>query len=237
MGCTPVRASVPPLARLNAPHFASAVPNPVLKPGVVATGELTSSDGKTSGHIVVTVRDDRNFDVTMSDFRTPITSELTSGLSRVPFSSTARCPADSVYIFLDLVSSAPTQSFSLAGVDDLIRGDPSFLDSVLLTQPVPAAVNGECMRSVVASASLTWTMRDVRPNLHVSDSGSTTAARGTETMIDGAPASYDVATNDVMAVIATRFGISVDDLCYLNPMRGSGPALAGEMLNLSKKLR
>jgi LysM repeat protein len=56
-------------------------------------------------------------------------------------------------------------------------------------------------------------------------------------MIDGAPASYVVAAEDVMAVIAERFGITADDLFSLNPTRGAGPALASEQLNLSKKLR
>jgi LysM repeat protein len=78
----------------------------------------------------------------------------------------------------------------------------------------------------------------MRPSLRVSDSGSKRWATGKVTVVGGWPVSYVVAPYDVMAVIAQRFGITVDDLLYLNPTRGYGPtALAGETLNLSKKLR
>jgi LysM repeat protein len=78
----------------------------------------------------------------------------------------------------------------------------------------------------------------MRPNLHVVDSGIRTGGTGVVTMVDGKPASYAVAPDDVMKAIAERFGITVDDILYLNPTRMGGTmALAGETLNLSKKLR
>jgi hypothetical protein len=232
-----VRTHVPPLAALQAPPSASAIPNPVLK-GVVATGELVSHDGKTSGHIMVLARNDGNFDVRMSDFRTSRAGSLDLALSAVPLHSTAKCAAETIYFSWGSVSSASYQTFFLEGVTDLARGDPSFLRTVLLTQPATVADADSCGLSVAAGASLTWTMPDMRPNLHVTDLGSRRYAAGKVKMVDGAPAAYVVATNDVMAVIAERFGITVDDLMYLNATRMAGPtARAGETLNLSKRLR
>jgi hypothetical protein len=236
-GCIPVRAYVPPLAALQAPPSASAIPNPVLK-GVVATGELVSLDGKTSGHVMVAARDDGNFDVRMSDFRTSRAGSLDLALSAVPPHSTATCAAETIYFSWGSVSSDSYQTFFLEGVTDLTRGDPSFFDTVLLTQPATVADADACGLSVAAGASLTWTMPDMRPNLRVIDSGSRKGAEGKVRMADGKPASYVVAANDVMTVIAERFGITVDDLLYLNPTRFSAPmARAGETLNLSKALR
>ncbi|MDQ1609428.1 MAG: hypothetical protein QOE16_2160 [Microbacteriaceae bacterium] len=232
-----MRTYVPPLAALQAPPSASAIPNPVLK-GVVATGELVSHDGKTSGHIAVAARDDGNFDVRMSDFRTSRAGSLDLALSATPSNSTAKCVAETIYFSWGSVSSASYQTFFLEGVTDLTRGDPSFFHTVLLTQPATVADADACGLSVAAGASLTWTMPDLRPNLHVTDSGSRKWAAGKVRMDDGKPASYVVAANDVMTVIAERFGITVDDLMYLNPTRDSAPmAHAGETLNPSKSLR
>lgn len=50
-----MRAYVPPLAAVQTPHSAKVIPNPVFRPGVVATGELAFPDGKASGH---TAKDD-----------------------------------------------------------------------------------------------------------------------------------------------------------------------------------
>jgi hypothetical protein len=210
----------------------------VLKPGVVATGELASSDGKTSGHIVVTARDDGNFDVTMSDFHTPITSELDLGLSPAPLTSKAACPASNVYLSFGGVSPGPARTFFLEGVTDFTRGNPSFFDAVLLTQLAPDPSNPLCAESVAAAASLAWTMPDMRPSLVVVDSGIRSGATGVAAIVGGKAASYVVASDDVMEAIAQRFGITVDDILYLNPTRMGGTmALAGETLNLSKKLR
>jgi hypothetical protein len=211
----------------------------VLEPGaVLATGELTSADGKTSGHMVVTARDDGNFDVTMSDLRTSITGYLELGLSAVPLTSKVACRASTFYISFGSVPTSLTQTFLLTGVDNLIRGDPSFLHSVLLVQVAPDPANPNCAESAAAAGTLTWTMPDMRPGLRPVDSGSQKAATGAVTTVDGAPASYAVAPYDVMASIAERFGITVDDLFYLNPTLLPGQkAVAGETLNLSKKLR
>jgi LysM repeat protein len=235
-GCASGAADVPPAATARAPHPASAISNPAVKPGVVATGALTSQDGKTSGHIVVTARDDGDFDVTFSDFHTSTTGDLQLELSAVPFNSAVSCFADTgLKVNLNAVSPG---TYLLAGGVDPIHGDPSFLHTALLTQPVIPVASGKCLNTVVGSASLAWTLPDMRPNLHVVDSGIRTGGTGVVTMVDGKPASYAVAPDDVMKAIAERFGITVDDILYLNPTRMGGTmALAGETLNLSKKLR
>jgi LysM repeat protein len=64
---------------------------------------------------------------------------------------------------------------------------------------------------------------------------------GTVTLVDGEPGSYTVAQGDTIAAIAERFGLSQDDLFYLNPRRSPNPedstAFTGEMLNLSRTTR
>jgi LysM repeat protein len=61
-------------------------------------------------------------------------------------------------------------------------------------------------------------------------------ARGTVTVVSGAPSSYLVADGDNLSSIAARFGITLNDLMFLNPM-DSMPLWAGQHLNLSKGLR
>jgi len=51
------------------------------------------------------------------------------------------------------------------------------------------------------------------------------------------PVSYTVARGDVLAAIADRFGVTVDDLGYLNPFRGTGMAIADEIINLDRHNR
>ncbi|MEJ1230337.1 MAG: hypothetical protein WDM88_06495 [Galbitalea sp.] len=55
-------------------------------------------------------------------------------------------------------------------------------------------------------------------NVHPADGGSRAYASGTvtATTTTGGPKSYLVASGDVTAVVAQRFGISVEDLIWLN---------------------
>jgi hypothetical protein len=134
---------------------------------------------------------------------------------------------------------APEMSIAL-GFDDLTYGNPSYLDTVVLTLNAVEPRTG-CFYPVVALAPLTWTMPDLRPDTRVVDSGETGGATGVATDTEGRPVSYTVAPNDLLPEIAARFGITVDDLLYLNPARNppGDPRWAhlDEVLNLDKSSR
>ena len=119
--------------------------------------------------------------------------------------------------------------------------DPTYFDTVIMTHHDPNSLANQCYVPVLSSAVLTWTLPDMRPGLVVADTGETSGARGQVTLQDGAPLTYTVAPNDSAASVAARFGITVDDLFYLNPIRTTiieYPMLQiGEVLNVSKEDR
>jgi hypothetical protein len=124
---------------------------------------------------------------------------------------------------------------------DFTDGDPTFLRTVLVKLYDPEAFADGCYVPVLSSAVLSWTLPDMRPGLVVVDSGKTGGATGEVTIVDGEPVSYTVAPNDMATEVAARFGITVDDLFYLNPVRTTFikyPLLQlGEVLNISKSHR
>ncbi|MBG6237188.1 hypothetical protein IWX78_000131 [Mycetocola sp. CAN_C7] len=123
---------------------------------------------------------------------------------------------------------------------ELTRGDPSFLDTVLITGFDEQALVRGCHLSVLALAVLTWTSPDMRPGLVVSDSVKTGGAHGEVTRADGKFISYTVTHYDLLDEVAARFGITLDDVFHLNPARTPSPQKptldVGEDLNLSKDL-
>ncbi|MDY7542665.1 MULTISPECIES: hypothetical protein [unclassified Cryobacterium] len=120
----------------------------------------------------------------------------------------------------------------------ILSGDPSGIDQVLLvTSPAqPNTTDPGCLQAVVARADIRWTFDPLRGYLNPVDSGETPGARGTVDVIDGKPAGYTPATNEYRADVAARFGITVDDLTYLNDAQlmstDSQTAPAGKRLNL-----
>jgi hypothetical protein len=115
--------------------------------------------------------------------------------------------------------------------------NPSFYTDLILVQTVYPFVNG-CVGQLVAYAPLRWSIGDLRPGLHVADSGPRIGAEGQPTTAAGQPVSYTVVSGDTLGAIAARFGITIDDLFYLNPTRSPNPeipdAITSEVLNLSK---
>lgn len=137
------------------------------------------------------------------------------------------------------VSFTPDLVFPLTRSSE--EEDPTYFDTVIMTHHDPNSLANECYVPVLSSAVLTWTLPDMRPGLVVADSRETSGARGQVKLQDGAPLTYTVAPNDTAASVATRFGMTVDDLFYLNPIRTTiieYPMLQiGELLNVSKEDR
>lgn len=239
-GCTgPAEPRVPPEASTTAPTESAApaaAPRPTLDGGkVVATGTLA---GDVAGTVTITATGDDGFGVRIDDLETELDGTLSAYLSTEPFVPDEYCASRraGLHGFGDFAPT-PTYSFALGGFGhgDSSWPDPGYLDDVVLTRS--GAPLEDCFYAVAAVAPLTWTMPDMRPGLVVTDAGSTGGARGDVEVSDGVPIDYAVVDDDRLAEIAARFGITLDDLLYLNPARvvpGDDPALAyvGETLNL-----
>ncbi|MEL4320674.1 hypothetical protein WJX64_16790 [Leifsonia sp. YIM 134122] len=206
---------------------------------VVGSGDLVTADGAVLGLIEVIVGKHGLFDARLTgwDGDLPAKTGLTLHPEPVAIDS---CTDTGFALSLGDLSLQPTQYFTIGTIGS---GDPSFLETaVLSTLPDPAAgMATDCMRPAAAVAVLHWSIPDMRPGLHVIDSGRATAAIGDVTIVDGEPASYLVHGDDTLGAIAERFGITTSDLLYLNPTRvtpgSTGQAYAGETLNLSRGLR
>jgi hypothetical protein len=88
------------------------------------------------------------------------------------------------------------------------RGDVSYFNSFEL-----ADFDG----NVSAYAALTWTSPDPYPGLVVTDHGVRPYARGSVTTYAGAPAIYTPKPLDTLVAVCARFGLTPDELAYLNP--------------------
>jgi hypothetical protein len=223
--------SEPVSSRPSTPS-ASPVAVPAVEAGeVVATGEFTSPDDSFSGRVSVVSSGADDFELVYSDVSTSRSGLLATSFTTQPYNPVSYCAGSSVVLSegeLDLGAS-PTINFWQG---DVMRQDPAFLDDVIVTQ----GYTSECGYTVLAVAPLTWTLPVMRPDIRPADSGTTGGANGEVMKETGDLLSYTVATDDLMTEVAARFGLSVDDLLYLNPLRTSGPErtlVDGETINLS----
>lgn len=105
--------------------------------------------------------------------------------------------------------------------------------------PDPVADPGtlECLADVVGRGAIEWTFAPLRSDLAPVDRGTTGGARGETEVLEGRPVSYTVVGDDLIDEVAARFGITRDDLLYLNPTRMPSSMRetldVGEVLNLS----
>ncbi|MEP6478598.1 MAG: LysM domain-containing protein [Rhodoglobus sp.] len=207
----------------------------------MATGTIASEDGKTSGAVRVTLAADGTYGFDLTDFATKRTGDVELLLNPVALGPAETCLDTGFRVTLGRLSADATQDFHLGDMVDIAGGDPTFLDEVVLTQVIPADVENDCAATVVAAAPLTWTLPDRRPDLTVVDSGPADGANGTVALDGTTPLTYTVADGDTLELIAERFGITTDDVFYLNPTRIPNPkdpiAHTGEIFNLSKAHR
>lgn len=241
-GCT----TMPPAAASQTSAETAAetptAPEPVtLAAGtVVATGALNSVDRMTTGNVTITADGVGQFDYSISNLVTPVTDVVNINLTVEPFTEAAYCDGGFPVFVMGQMELSPAMTIKDAHWDELTFGNPAFLDTLLLTSNNGATPKTGCFYPVIASATLDWTMPDLRPDLVVVDSGETGGAMGRVAQVDGEPASYEVVAGDVLDEIAARFGISVLDLFYLNPGRDKGQqplAFSGELFNLLKSER
>jgi hypothetical protein len=206
---------------------------------VVATGALASVDGRTTGDVTITADGSRGFTISVTSLTTPATGEVVLNLSTEPFTEEAYCAEGFMMLAHPPITLARDMIINV-GFADITRGNPDFLDTLVLTLNAIEPRTG-CFYPVVATAPLTWTMPDPRPDIRVVDSGETGGATGWVTVADGRPVSYMVARDDLLPEIAARFGLTVADLLYLNPARNTSgdprSAYVDEVFNLDKAAR
>ena len=100
-------------------------------------------------------------------------------------------------------------------------GQPSYL-TTLVTYSSAASATGVPTEigpnKVLAVKAVYWSIPVRQTNVHPVDGGARTFASGTVTAktASGAPKRYLIAPGDITSVVAKRFGISIEDLIWLN---------------------
>jgi len=211
--------------------------------GIVATGHLVTPSGEQTGSVVIT-HDGAKFVANLVGFSTDVTDQKS-----VSFSPDVLAPADCVSNRYVLSwadgDTLPENTMEVGLLGD--SGDPSYLRSVVVNR-YPIGKNlvsqstPDCYEPTIATAVLTWTLPDMRPGLGpIVDGGPDAAALGIPTDEGETTVSYRTAAGDTLRAIARRFGVSTDDLTYLNPRRPGvydpDTAYTDEVLNLDKERR
>jgi len=206
---------------------------------VIATGEFNGEG--TTGKIQIKANGaDHGFDVTLTGLLPVPPTGTSLELNSLP--STASewdLQHGFSYYRYDALSQESNQTFSTPSVDygGFETNDPRFMRTAVIWAAPPGAPIG--LGSVIATAALTWDLPNMTAGPTVTDHGSAEGARGqVSNGGDGTPVSYLIAPNDTENAIAARFGITPDDLEWLNPDRfGSRLNLANITINLSMDSR
>ena len=204
----------------------------IVKPpeGVVATGAFVSGDPTIGGSIAIT-SDGSDFFVDLSQAELSGMEHPLIGLADAVL-AVGDCLGESAQATMENTEELP---FLHGGFE----GDPSFFSTAVIVEYDSATA--DCNRRIIAAAPLVWTMPDLRPDLVVTDRGESAGANGVLDAANGRPHTYATAAGDNLEAIATRFGITIDELNWLNPCRPGvytrSEAYAGEVLNLDKALR
>lgn len=217
----------------------SAPTEPVLA-GVIATGSLTSSDGQTTGDVVLTATGN-TVTAELNAFRTSVSGQLDLQLS--PYPVNAKCAADSWSFVMDQETGTSDKwilPISMPGGPFDV--DPTYLRTVVVRADADAGKPNPdgCAYPALAAAQLNWNLEPSHADLVISDHGVRDHAAGLVTMANGRPSTYTVAPGDTLEAIESRFAITADDLHYLNPYYSAltTPVLKyGTTFNLSRANR
>ena len=201
----------------------AAYPNPTLTPvprgTVVAAGDVASPKGSIHFHYAMISNGDNTYSAQYSGFTStvpvPISVTLIDVAPKVGDGLTYHGVGDH-QLGGPTTGTTPTSSAILNSV-----GPPSYLgtlvtySSTTTTSGIPVELGPN---KVLAVNSVQWAIPVRQSNVHPSDGGTRTYASGTvtATTATGAPRRYLIAPGDLTAVVAKRFGISVEDLIWLN---------------------
>jgi hypothetical protein len=226
VGCTSAPSTQDDLA--TAAPTEEAVNVPVVIPdGIVASGELVRPDGSVFGTAELEKSDD-GLIFHLPDLA-PLgdPAQLIIALADGPVTMET-CAEDNIWA-VGITGDWPmARALQVEGGDD-----PSFYRHLLV---VPYGTGEGCAQPILALATLDWDVPQTRPWIEVADSGPVTGAQGGVLVESGRPLVYRTAAGDAWDAIAARFGLTPDDLAYLNPIRlgnaEPGVAYADQLLNL-----
>ena len=201
----------------------ASTPSPTLTPvpagTVVAEGDVTSPKGSIHFHYRMVANGDNTYSAEYSDFTSTVPVPVSVTLIDIPPSVGDGLTYHGVgnhQLGGPTTSAAPPSTASLGS-----EGQPSYLGT-LVTYSSAADGNGVPVElgpdKVLAVNSVSWNIPVRETNVHPVDGGTRAYAAGTVTAstASGAPASYLIAAGDITSVVADRFGISVEDLIWLN---------------------
>lgn len=205
----------------SAPPAPAPFITPVPAGTVVAQGDVASPKGSIHFHYRMVSNGDDTYSAEYSNFTDtapiPISVTLLDIPPRVGDGLTYHGVGDHV---LGGPTSAPAAPSSAN-----IGTAPSYLVS-LVTYSSVASADGVPVElgpnKVLAVDTVHWSVPARQTNVHPVDGGARPLAGGdvTATTASGAPKSYRVGHGDLPAEVAERFGITLQDLKWLNP--GSG---------------
>jgi hypothetical protein len=221
---TPTETPNPALSHLATPGPASAAfPSPTISAipagTVVASGDVASPKGSIHFHYAMVADGDNTFSAQYSGFTStvpvPISVTLLQVSPKVGDGLSYHGVGDH-QLGGPTTSAAPSSSVRLGSA-----GPPSYLGT-LVTYSSATSASGIPIElgpnKVLAVSTVHWAIPARQTNVHPTDKGTRAYASGTVTArtTTGAPRRYLVAPGDITAVVAQRFGISVEDLIWLN---------------------
>lgn len=219
-------ASATPRPPTAAPTEASA-PAPTISsiaPGtVVAQGDVASPKGSVHFHFRMVAAAGDTFQAEYSGFTSTLPVPVSVALFEVP----RRVGDGLTYNGIgdhQLGGATPAPGTSATAPLDGSGLDPSHLGTLVTYSSASTDQDPQLpieLRSgkVLAVSTVRWSVPARTTNVHPVDAGARPNAAGriSATTASGAPRSYVVASNDLIESVAARFGISVQDLIWLNP--------------------
>jgi hypothetical protein len=243
IGCTAPRPAMtqetvsPSAAAVTSPSFADQFPYLPTAGATLATATFAGSGSCPSGPVRIVVTSALGIEV-----RVPGASATTDGDTF--FLSTSRLGADS-----GLPVSVVGDEQLGAGIGQEAHADPTGETVFPLVREMRAdrgdfsyfhSIRCETYDGgLVEQALLTWKQAPFFSSIHPVDSGSRPHARGKAVVKAGVLTLYDIAADDTLDSVASRFGVRPVELLYINPSLGynAPQLLAGDALNLDPRIR
>lgn len=193
--------SAEPVTTTSAPPTPASLPD-----GVIATAKLTTPDGADAGTLTVTAAAGQ---VSLEFPGRPAHADQL----RLTVAEPDEC-SDSAFSFAQLLTDRGL-AVTLNPTSLVIDGDPTVFRSVQAT-----ALNdtpGACLFTTVAAGPLEWKIAPRGLSTAVEDSGPAEFARGTVATAGATAVAYTPARGDTPIGVASRLGITLADLEWLNP--------------------
>ena len=221
---TPTETPNPALSHPATPGPVSAAfPSPTITAipagTVVASGDVASPKGSIHFHYAMVANGDNSFSAQYSGFTSTVPVPISVTLLQVPPNVGDGLSYHGVgdhQLGGPTTTAAPGSSVRLGSA-----GPPSYL-ATLVTYSSATSTSGIPVElgpnKILAVSTVHWAIPVRQTNVHPVDKGTRAYAAGTITArtTASAPRRYLVAPGDITAVVAQRFGISVEDLIWLN---------------------